>query len=97
MAHVRRPVLREHARPHDLPRGETGIVDRERRRRAHRLQREIAPRDEPAAERGQPRHRLALAQPREQGMRIEVELLEACSSADRKRNPPTPNLFIHTV
>jgi len=97
VAGVRGTVAREHARPHDPPGGETGIVDRERRRGAHRLQREIAPRDEPAPERGQPRHRLALAQPRGQRLRIEVELLEACSSAYRKRDPSTPYLFSHTV
>jgi hypothetical protein len=37
------------------------MVDRERRRITHRLQREIAPRDEPAPQRWEPRHRLALA------------------------------------
>jgi len=51
MAAVLGAVEREHARAHDLPGGETGIVDGEGRWVAHRLQGEIAPRDEPAPER----------------------------------------------
>ena len=42
-------VEREHARPDDLGRREARVVDGERRRVAHRLQHEVAPRHEPRA------------------------------------------------
>jgi hypothetical protein len=79
------PVEREHARAHDHAGGEAGIVDREGRVVPHRPKRELTARDEPAAESRQPGHGLALAQPREQGMRIQLELAEGDRGADRER------------
>jgi hypothetical protein len=97
MAPVFGAVEREHARTDDLPGGETGIVDREGRWVAHRLQGEIAPGDEPAPERGEPGNRLALTQPREKRMRIELELLEAGGGANRERALPLASSgFTHT-
>ena len=49
-------VEREHARADDAPGREARVVDRERGRVAHDLQREVAAQDEPAAERRQPHH-----------------------------------------
>jgi hypothetical protein len=98
VAAVLSAVEREHARPNDLACGEAGIVDREARRVAQRPQREIAPCHEPAPQRGQPRHRLALAQPRVQRMRIELELVEAGGGADRRPALPRPTpCFIHAL
>jgi hypothetical protein len=84
MAPVLGAVEGEHARAHHLPGRETGIVDREGRRVAHRLQGEIAPRDEPAPERGEPRNRLVFAQPSQKRMWIVLKLLEAGGGADRE-------------
>ena len=63
-------VEREHARADHLPGREARVVDGERLGVAHHLQREVAARDEPAVQRRQPRHRLALAQPGEQRMSV---------------------------
>ena len=78
-------VEREHARPDDLAGGEARVVDGERLGVAHHLHGEVAPRDEPAAERGQPGDRLVLAQPREQRVRVGLELGERAAAPDRER------------
>ena len=78
----------EHARSHHPARGEARVVDREGGGVAHRPQREVAPGDEPCPERGQPRDRLVGAKPREQRVRIGLELLETGGGADRERVPP---------
>ena len=75
--------------PDYLAGGEARIVDGERAGVAHGLQGEIAPGDEPAVERRQPRHRLALAQARQQRMRIGCELLEGGRRADGERGLST--------
>ena len=74
-------VEREHARPDHLPGREARIVDRVGLGVAHHLEREVAPGDEPAVERGQPRDGLRLPQSRQQRMRVALQLLE--------RAPPT--------
>ena len=61
-------IEREHARADDAPGREARVVDGERARVAHDLQREVAPQDEPAAEGRQPHHGRAFAQAGEQGM-----------------------------
>ena len=64
-------VEREHARPDDLAGREPGIVDREgRRSRASPCSARSRRVTSQAAQRGEPRDRLALAQPREQRMRV---------------------------
>jgi hypothetical protein len=86
MAAVVLAVEREHARTDDLAGGEPRVLDREGRRVAHHLQREVAPGDEPPVQRGQPGHGLSLAQQREQRVRIVLELRERSGGADRE--PP---------
>jgi hypothetical protein len=54
MISMRLAVEAEHARPDDLRRREARIVDRERRRVAHRLEHEVMPGYEPAVERVDP-------------------------------------------
>ena len=82
------PVEREHARPDD-PRGrEPRVLDRERLRVAHRGEREVAARDEPAVDRRQPRDRLALAQAGQQRVRRALELLDRRRGADREASRP---------
>jgi hypothetical protein len=84
MALVLVAVAREHAAAEHLAGAEARIVDRQRLRVAHRPQRQVPARDEPAAERRQPGHRLALPQAREQRMRIVLELLERRRRAERE-------------
>ena len=79
------PVGREHAPSHDLTRREARIVDGERLGVAHHLEREVSPGDHPSVERREPRHRLALAQAREQRVRVGLELLERRRRAERER------------
>ena len=82
VAAVLRAVEREHARADHPAGGEARVVDGERLRVAHHLQREVAPRDEPALERGQPRHRLPLAKARQQRMRVELQLGQGRGGAE---------------
>ena len=82
-----RTVEREHARADDLRRREARVVDGERLRVAHRLENEITPGDDPAAERGHPRDRLARAQTREHRVRLALELRERDRRANRETCP----------
>ena len=70
------PVEREHARADHLPGREARVVDRERGGVAHHLHSQVAPGDEPAVQYGHPRHRLGLAQAREQRVRVRLELVQ---------------------
>ena len=81
VARVLVAVEREHARPDDPRRGEARVVDREGRVGAQDRQREVAPRDQPGAERRDPCHRLARTQAREQRVRVRVERFERYASA----------------
>ena len=73
---VRRPVERQHARP-DHPRGgEPRIVDGKGPRGTHHRDGRRVAGDEPPAERRHPRHRGALAQARQQRMRIPLQRAE---------------------
>ena len=85
MALVRRALERQHARPDDLPGREARILDRERLRVAHHAHRQVAARHQPAVQRRQPGHRLVLAQAREHGVWIGLQLRERHRRADRER------------
>jgi hypothetical protein len=79
MLRVVRTVAREHARADDAARREARIVDRERLVVAHHLDRQLAPGDEPAAERLHPADRADLGEER---VRVLLELLERDHSRD---------------
>ena len=85
MASVLVAVERQHARPDDLCGGEARIVDREAGGVAHDLDAQVPARDQPAVEDGQPRDRLTLAEARERGVRIHVELSSVIAAPSGKR------------
>ena len=84
MAPVLLPVEREHARADDLSGREAWIVDREHDRVSHHLQGEVAAGHDPGLQRGDPRDRLVLPEPRERRVRVVLELLERDRGADRE-------------
>jgi hypothetical protein len=89
------PVEAEHAGSHHLGGGKPRVVDGERPRVAHRGQDEVVPRDQPALEAGQPRHRLGRTQARQRGVRILVELWQGDRGAQGKRRLPLSLYGLH--
>ena len=67
-------VEREHARPDHLGRGEPGIIDRERPRITHDLDRQVVPGDHPGAQDRYPADRRGRPEPGEHRMRIRLQL-----------------------
>jgi hypothetical protein len=86
---VLRPLHGQHARPDDAAGREARVVDGERLRVAHRREREVAPRDEPTAERGHPRHRVVLAKPRQRGVGVARKVLERDRRAEGEAHSPS--------
>ena len=94
---VLRAIEREHARPDDLRRGEARIVDGEAISVAHDLDAQVPPRDQPAAEDGQPRDRLDRTELREQLVRPPGERVERDGRAEpgrRRRRWGSPRALI---
>ena len=76
MAPMLLPVEREHARADDLSGREPRVVDGIDDRVAHDVQREVPAGHDPGLQGRHPRDGLVLPEPREDGMRVVLELCE---------------------